>query len=127
MRFYASMEDARRAFEPYAVLEPELWSLWDLCCRAAPPPRPEPPRNDGYDFFDPFEIDPLAVDKPEEGWCAEDYFRQHVKSRLVDLVGIDRRREPHHLETHESYDIVHDLLINWARSTVRLLRRSRSR
>jgi len=113
MRFYASIKDARQAFEPFAHLEPKLWTLWDLCRRAAPPARRVEPLDDAYDV-DPFEIDPLAADKPGDGWCAEDYFLHHVKSKLLVLVGVDRTRGPHELQTSQTYDTVYDILLNWA-------------
>ena len=113
MRCYASIGDARRAFEPFASLEPELWTLWDLCRRVAPPARQAELRDDAYDV-DPFEIDPLAAGKPDDGWCAEDYFLYEVKSRLLILVGIHRRRGPHELQTSVAYDTVYHILLNWA-------------
>lgn len=113
MRLYTSIDDARQAFEPFACLEPKLWPLWDLCRRAAPPVRRPEPLDDAYDV-DPFEIDPLAADKPDDGWCAEDYFLHDVKSRLSVLVGVHRTHGPHELQTREAYETVYDILLNWA-------------
>jgi hypothetical protein len=87
--------------------------LWDNCCRAAPLPRRAEPRDDAYDV-DPFEIDVLVADKPDDGWCAEDYFLHNVKSKLLVLVGVHRTRGPHGLQTSEAYDTVYDILLNWA-------------
>jgi len=113
MRFYASIEEARQTFELFARLEPELWTLWDLCRRAAPPTRRPEPLDDAYDV-DPFEVDVLAADKPDDGWCAEDYFHHHVKSKLFVLVGVYRTPGPHELQTTEAYDTVYDILLHWA-------------
>jgi hypothetical protein len=113
MRVYGSIDDARQAFEPFARLEPKLWTLWDLCRRAAPPPRRVEPLDDAHDV-DPFEIDVLAADKPDDGWCAEDYFLHNVKSKLMVFVGVHRIRGPHELQTSEAYEVVYDILLNWA-------------
>ena len=112
MRIYASIDDARQAFEPFARLEPKLWTLWDLCRSAAPPRRIEP-LDDAYDV-DPFEVDVLASDKPDDGWCAEDYFLHNVKSRLLVLVGVYRTHDPEELQTSKAYETVYDILLNWA-------------
>jgi hypothetical protein len=112
VRIYASIDDARRAFEPFARLEPELWTLWDLCQRASPPRRIASP-DDAYED-DPFEVDVLAADKRDDGWCAEDYFLHNVKSRLLVLVGVYRTRDPHELRTSNAYEAVYDILLNWA-------------
>ena len=113
MRTYVSIDDARHAFEPFARLEPKLGALWDLCLHAAPPPRRAEPLDDAYDV-DPFEVDVLAAVKPDDGWCAEDYFLHTVKSKLMALVGVHRIRGPHELQTREAYEIVYDLLLHWA-------------
>ena len=113
MPFYDSLIDARQAFEPFARLEPKLWTLWDLCRDAAPPARRPEHVDDAFDV-DPFEIDPLAVDKPDDGWCAEDYFHDHVKSKLLVLVGVHRTREPQELATSKAYVTVYDILLDWA-------------
>jgi hypothetical protein len=113
MRIYVSIDDARQVFELFACLEPKLWTLWDLCRRAASPPRRVEPLDDAYDV-DPFEVDVLAADKPADGWCAEDYFHHNVKSKLLVLVGGHRTRGPHELQTREAYETVYDILLNWA-------------
>jgi hypothetical protein len=115
LRLYASQDDARRAFDAFARLEPRLDTLWDLCRLAAPPTRRVEPIDDAYDA-DPFEVDALAADSPDDGWCAEDYFLHNVKSRLLVLVGAHRVRGPAELQTTEAYEAVYDLLINWALS-----------
>lgn len=113
MRFYASIEDARRAFEPFARVEPKLWTLWELCRRAAPPSHRTAPSDDAYDA-DPFELDVVEADPPDDGWCAEDYFLYNVKSKLLVLVGVHRGEGPRELQTSDAYDVVYDLLLNWA-------------
>lgn len=115
-RVYRSMDEAWRAFDAYARMEPRLRPLWDLCRRASPPVH-EPVFVNDVDEVDPFEVDTLATDKRDNGWCAEDYFHQHVKSKLLLLVGAhrpDRPGEPHELHSSEVYDTIYDLLINWA-------------
>ena len=113
LRLYASQDDARRAFDAFARLEPALNSLWELCRFAAPPTRRVEPIDDAYDA-DPFEVDALAADSPDDGWCAEDYFLHNVKSKLLVLVGAYRVRGPAELQTTGAYEAVYDLLINWA-------------
>jgi hypothetical protein len=124
-RPYASIDDAWQAFNAFARLEPQLTALWGLCRRAAPPAqRTESivePINDAYDDayddaygVDPFEVDLLAADNPEAGWCAEDYFLDNVKSKLLALVGVHRVRGPDELQTTATYETVYDLLVNWA-------------
>jgi hypothetical protein len=116
MRSYVSIKEARQAFEPFARLEPKLWTLWDICRCAAPPPRRAAPLDDADDAYDvdPFEIDVLADDEPDDGWCAEDCFLHDVKSRLLALVGAHRTRGPHELQTSEAYDTVYDILLHGA-------------
>jgi len=110
-RLYVSYDDAWQAFDAFARLEPQLKTLWDLCRRAAPPTRRVEPIDDAYDA-DPFEVDALAADSPDDGWCAEDYFLHNVKSKLPVLVGAHRVRGPHELQSTEAYETVYDLLIN---------------
>lgn len=112
-RTYRSIDEAWRAFDFYARMEPRLRPLWDLCQRAEPPVREAENVDDVYDA-DPFEIDPLAADKPDDGWCAEDFFLKHVKSRLLLLVGWHRSAGPPELRTPGAYEAIYDLLINWA-------------
>jgi len=112
-RLCVSYDDARQAFDVFARLEPQLETLWDRCGRAAPPaPRVEP-MEDAYDA-DPYEVDALAADRPDGGWCAEDYFLHNVKSKLLALVGAYRVRGPRELQSTDAYETVYDLLINWA-------------
>lgn len=108
-----SLAEARTKFDTFARLDARLSSLWELCERAAPPTY-EPELGDDVFDADPFEVDPLAADRPGDGWCAEDYFLHHVKSRLMLLVGAYRLGPPHELHRIEAYDTVYDLLINWA-------------
>lgn len=112
-RVYGSIDEARRAFDAYARIEPRLRPLWDLCRRAVPPVRETEFVDDVYSV-DPFENDVLATDKPEDGSCAEDYFLQHVKPKLLLLVGSHRPGGPHELHGTDAYDTIYDLLINWA-------------
>lgn len=112
-RVYRSIEEAWRAFDAYARIEPRLRPLWDLCRRASPPVRKAELAGDGHDV-DPFEVDVLAADKPDDGWCAEDYFLHHVKSKLSLLVGAYRPGGPHELQSTDAYEAIYDLLINWA-------------
>jgi hypothetical protein len=106
-----STDDAKRAFDMFARLDPRLDDLWEICERAAPPSRQTEPLEDAYDS-DPFETDP--VERSDDGWCAEDYFLHHVKSRLMLLVGAYRPGPPHELHSTHAYDTVYDLLIHWA-------------
>jgi hypothetical protein len=69
--------------------------------------------DDVYDC-DPFEIDPLAADKPDDGWCAEDFFRDHVMSNLLLLTGLHRLGPPHELHKREAFEEIYDVLLNWA-------------
>jgi hypothetical protein len=112
-RFYASVDDAWQAFNAFARLEPQLRALWRLCRRSGPPAQGVEPIDDAYDA-DPFEVDLLAADDPDDGWCAEDYFLHNVKSKLLALVGVHRVRGPHELQSTDAYETVYDLLINWA-------------
>lgn len=112
-RRYASIDEAWRAFHAFVRLEPELTTLWKLCRGAAPPARRAVALDDAYDV-DPFEVDVLAGEDAEERWCAEDYFLDHVKSRLLVLVGVYRVRGPRELQSNAAYEMVYDLLINWA-------------
>lgn len=113
MRMYRSIDDAWRAFESYVALEPRLMALWDRCRQAAPPVRAPEPRDDVYDC-DPFESDPLAAIQHEDGWCAEDYFLDHVKSDLLLLAGLYRPGDPHRLHDPEVFEEIYNLLLNWA-------------
>lgn len=112
-RTYHSVEEAWRAFDAYSRIEPRLRPLWDLCRRAAPPVREVEFADDVYDV-DLFEVDVLAADKPDDGWCAEDYFREHVKSKLLLLVGAYRPGASHELHSADAYETIYELLINWA-------------
>jgi hypothetical protein len=111
MRTYRSIDDARAAFDRYAQIEPRLLPLWDLCACAEPTVYVDE-SADVYDP-DPFEADSLA-DKPTDGWCAEDFFLEHVKSRLLLLVGQHRVGPLHELHGREAFEEVYDLLLNWA-------------
>jgi hypothetical protein len=113
LRVYRSIDEAWQAFAVYARREPRLWPLWDLCRRAAPPVRETAFVDDVY-ADDPLENDLLATDKPDDGWCAEDYFLRHVKSKLLLLVGMYGPGEVHELYSREAYETIYDLLINWA-------------
>jgi hypothetical protein len=110
-RLYGSVDDARRAFDEYARIEPELTPLWDLCERAAPPVRAT---DDDDDVNDPFDVDVIATDRSYDGWCAEDFFGEHVKSRLLLLAGVYRSGDPEALRSSDAYDALYDLLVNWA-------------
>jgi hypothetical protein len=113
MRIYRSLDEAWLAFDRYAQTDPRLRPLWDLCRRAAPPVHTPDDVDDVFDF-DPFEIDPLAADNPRDGWCAEDYFLEHVKSKLLLLAGLYRLGPPHPLHSREAFEEIYDLLLNWA-------------
>jgi hypothetical protein len=106
-----SIEAARRAFEAFARVEPQLEPLWELCRSAAPPVRGGFV-DDAFDV-DAFDVDVVAADKPDEGWCAEDHFLEHVKPRLVGLVGAHRTTADE-LQSTEAYDAIYELLINAA-------------
>ncbi|MBA2541155.1 MAG: hypothetical protein H0V17_16055 [Deltaproteobacteria bacterium] len=111
---YGSIDDAKRAFEAYVRIEPQLEPLWALCEHAAPPVRGREvaDADDAYDV-DAFDIDVVA-DQPDDGWCTEDYFQEHVKAKLVLLVGAYRSGAAPELHSTEAYDAIYDLLINWA-------------
>lgn len=99
---YPSLEAARIEFDRYARIEPRLAPLWQLCRAAAAPVRED---DDDAD-------DPAAL--PDDGWCAEDYFHDAVKSKLLLLVGGYLSAGPAELQSSTAYDTVYDLLINWA-------------
>jgi hypothetical protein len=109
-----SIEEARSRFDEYVRLEPQLEVLWDLCRRASPPSYAREDVDDAV--VDPFERDELASGRPDDGWCAEDYFLFHIKSKLLALVGNLRSKGPRELQSSEAYETVYDLLINWALS-----------
>lgn len=111
MAMARTLAEARSEFAAFARLDERLGVLWELCERAAPPSRQLEPLDDVYDA-DPFELDP--VERTDVGWCAEDYFLHHVKSRLMLLVGAYRPGPPHALHSTEAYDTIYELLINWA-------------
>lgn len=98
---YRSREEATRAFDVYARIEPRLRPLWELCRRASRP------NHDGA------EDEQLEVDE-DDGWCAEDYFHREVKPVLLLLVGSHRGGAAHELHSVEAYDAIYDLLLNWA-------------
>lgn len=110
VREYRSIEAARHAFDEYARLEPRLADFWELCQYAAPPSREDD--DDGLE--DPFAVDPFAADKPDDGWCAEDFFFEHVKSPLMLLVGAYRTAGPPELQSPKAYDTIYALLLDWA-------------
>lgn len=110
---FPSIEVARRAFDIYARLDPRLNSLWSICQCAAPPERAIGEVDDVFDV-DPFERDPLAMDKPDDGWCAEDFFGEKVKPALNALVGSLRREDPADLQTEDAFHEVYSLLFNHA-------------
>lgn len=108
---YRSLDEALAAFDRYVQIEPRLGPLWDLCGQAAPPSA----ENAGEDEdLDPFQIDPLAAVNPDDGWCAEDWFRDHVKSRLLLLAGDYRPGPLHELHSREAFEELYGLLIDWA-------------
>lgn len=110
---YRSLQDACRDFDAYVLVEPRLRSLWDLCRGAAPPPRAPEHMDDVYDR-DPFEVDPATPGQTDSSWCAEDYFLEQVKPRLLLLVGAHREGNADELHSREAYDKLYDLLLNWA-------------
>jgi hypothetical protein len=112
VREYPSIEAARDAFDEYARMEPGLTALWYVCRRAAPAPHANKVIGDDFDV-DPFEVDVIAGDKAGDGWCAEDFFFEHVKSRLLLLVGM-YRVEPDELQSSNAYDAIYSLLFDWA-------------
>jgi hypothetical protein len=113
MRSYRSLDDAWRAFELYMRIEPRLEPLWYLCRRAARPVQPTELIDDTHNV-DPFEDDVLAADKFDDGWCAEDYFLEYVKPKVLLLVGSLRPGETNELHSTHAYETIYDLLINWA-------------
>ena len=98
--------EARDPFATYVRMEPRLEALWELCRRAAPPARGEEGDDDVFAEN--------TSERPDDGWCAEDYFHVHVKSKLLVLVGNLRPKGPQELQTCTAYDEVYDLLITWA-------------
>lgn len=111
-RLYRSLDEARQAFDAYVRIEPRLAELWEQCREAAPPVHTSD-ADDVYDV-DAFDIDDTATDKPDAGWCAEDFFFDEVKSELMLLVGVYRRTGPAELQTTKAYDAVYELLLQWA-------------
>jgi hypothetical protein len=51
---------------------------------------------------------------PDEGWCAEDFFHDHVKSDLLLLAGLHRPGAPHALHSHAAFEEIYELLLDWA-------------
>lgn len=105
-RSFRSLEHAHTVLDEYSRLDPEIDRLWYLC-RSAAPPRRGAHGEDAFDF-DSFTADTKWSD---EGWCAEDFFFQNVKSRLMLLVGGYRRKGPPELQTQEAYETVYELLL----------------
>jgi len=111
MQRYRSVDEALAAFDRYVQIEPRLGPLWDLCGQVVPPSRSAGGENDDAD---PFQIDPLAAVNPDDGWCAEDWFRDHVKSRLLLLTGDYRPGPLHELHSREAFEDIYSLLLDWA-------------
>jgi hypothetical protein len=97
---YRSLEEARRAFDRYAALDPRLDKLWRLCRWATPPRREYVDDEDSPD--------------PSEGWCSETYFFREVKPQMAALVGWNRRADPPELRTSVAYDAVYMALFDFA-------------
>jgi len=112
MPLYGSVEEARRAFETYVRLEPRLAVLWERCLHAAPLRRVLDDAD--VEDQDPYELDQVSETDPDEGWCAEDYFLDHVKSDLLLLAGLYRPGPQHELHESEAFEEIYDLLLNWA-------------
>lgn len=111
-RVYRSFEEARRAFEAYARLDPELRTLWTDCVNAAPPSMIA---TDLDELDDPYDTDAFLVDPlADTGWCAEDYFLEQVKPLLVELVGAHRAAGPAELQTVDAYLAIYRALLDWA-------------
>jgi predicted nucleic acid-binding Zn ribbon protein len=111
---YRTAAEARQAFDAYARLEPSLRALWEQCTSAA-----APARDKEIEEIDPFEVDAVITSKPDEEWSPEDYFSQHVKSKLLPLVGAHRVEGPPELQSTDAYEAIYDLLITWALSRTR--------
>ena len=94
---FSSPELAQRSFDELARIEPRLAPLWKLC-RVAAPHRPDPVDDDDGDGDD------------EPHWCAEDHFLQHIKPKLVALVGWDREEDPPELQQREAYEAAYAAL-----------------
>ena len=111
MRYvYPSFQEAARTFEAYAAIEPKLQALWDLCRDAAPPTWAADDDDDGVDDG----VEAGDAYPPDDGWCAEDFFLQHVKSPLLLLAGMHRPSDLRELQTSKTYETLYDLLLNWA-------------
>jgi hypothetical protein len=111
-RVFRSFEEARRSFEMYARLDPELRALWDDCVHAGPPSLG---RAESDDLDDPYDTDAFLVDPLADiGWCAEDFFLEQVKPLLVELVGAHRSTGPAELQTVEAYLATYRALLDWA-------------
>jgi len=110
MQRYRSVDEALAAFDRYVRIEPRLAPLWDLCGQVAPPSRSAEVDEDA----DPFQLDPLAAVNPDDGWCAEDWFRDHVKSRLLLLAGDYRPGAQPELHSREAFEDIYGLLLDWA-------------
>lgn len=103
------MEEARLRFDEHARIEPRLIELWHLCRRAAPPMPANDEDDDAFDV-DLYDVDHLSADKPDDGWCAEDWFHRNVKPRFLPLVGWFRLEDPPALKGSNAYDEVYSAL-----------------
>jgi hypothetical protein len=104
---FRSTEIARQVFDEYSFLDPRLRALWNLCSRAT---SPAPANDDNVDIgaLDLFDVD--AFSSCEDSWCAEDFFFEHVKPMLVQLVGWSRMDDPPELRSQNAYDAVYSAL-----------------
>src|SRR3954468_2318403 len=103
---------AHAAFEKLAAQDPRLWNLWDLAQSAAPPKRNR--SEDEECEPDPYEVDEIAEGKPDDGWCAEDFFHTCVKPALFALADSTRMGEPHILQDAKVIYELYFLLLDWA-------------
>lgn len=112
LRNWDSLDAARRAFDEVAEREPKLHELWSMCREAAPSLRDDDP-DDAFDV-DLYDVDKTVPSDPDEGWCAEDFFFDHVKSSLMTLVGMHRPSGPEELRSNDVYETVYAALFDWA-------------
>lgn len=112
LRDFSSLDAARRAFDDIATCEPRLYELWSMCREAAPAVY-EPEPEDAFDV-DLYDVDRTVPSAPDEGWCAEDFFFDQVKSALMVLVGMHRTTGPEELRSNDTYETVYAALFDWA-------------
>lgn len=106
---FRSLEHARREFEKYAALEPELRRLWLRCQTAGPAIAAKDDIVDAFDV-DLYDCDPTTSEARANDWCAERFFLEEIKPQLVTLVGWGRLKGALELRGDDAYDVVYSAL-----------------